>query len=207
MGCAETGESVTGVVDVPAFAGLVPQSSFLEVLTVEEDVSLEIFFGVEQMVVVGSLPFEVIIDDVENAAHPVRIARIDQLICPSVETSELGLSLREPKHQTRHIQILQPLQQSQRSHSAKGKPAVCLSSDHIRNASLVSLGQQHRLCDSFEDVSWQIECNCDEGDYIYGSEVAFSLLVHHKLPAFLAFLEELVQFLPVQQIVSIRPEL
>lgn len=98
------------MIDVSAFTGLVPQSSFLEVLTVEEDVSLEVFFGVEQMVVVSGLPFKVIIDDVEDAAHPVRIARIDQFVGPSIETSELGLSLREPKHQTRHIQILQSLQ-------------------------------------------------------------------------------------------------
>lgn len=65
------------MINVSAFAGFVPQSSFLEVLAVEQDVSLEIFLGVEQMVVVGGLSFVVIIDNVEYTTHPVRIARVD----------------------------------------------------------------------------------------------------------------------------------
>lgn len=159
------------------------------------------------MVVAGGLSVEIIVNDVEDAAHPVRVARVDELVGPSVEASELGLPLREPKHQTRHIQVLQPLQQGQGSHSAKGKSAVRFSSDHVGNAALVGLRQKDRFCDSFEDILRQVESDRDDGDYIDGSEVAFSLLVHHEFAALLASFEESVQFLPVKQVVSVWPEL
>lgn len=159
------------------------------------------------MVVVGSFSFVVIIDDVEDAAHPERIARVYQLVCPSIEASELSLPLRKPKHEARHIQILQSLQQSQGSDSAKGKTSMRFSSNHIRNASLVSLRQQHCLCNSLKDIPWQVESDCDKSDDIDGAEVAFSLLVHHELSSLLAFLEELVELLPIEQVIRLGTEL
>ena len=104
--CAEPRKRVAGVIDVSTFAGFVPKAASLEVLAVEEDVSLQVFLRIEKMVVVGGLSFVVIVDDVEDAAHPVRVTRVDQLVRPSVEAAELGLPLREPKHQARYIQIL-----------------------------------------------------------------------------------------------------
>lgn len=71
----------------------------------------------------------------------------------------------------------------------------------------MGLRQQHSLCYSVEDVSRQVESYCNECDYIYGSEVALSLLVHHEFPTLFAFLEQLVQFLPIQEVVGIWPEL
>jgi hypothetical protein len=81
------------VVDVPTFARLIPEPSSLEVLAVEEDITLQVYFRVEQMVLVADLSSEIIVDNVEDTSNPERIARVYQFISPAVVASKLGLAL------------------------------------------------------------------------------------------------------------------
>ena len=133
-------------------------------MAVEEDVSLQVCLEVEQVVLVGNVACEVIVEDVEDAAHPEGVAGVDQLVGPPVVPSEFGLPLREPLDQPGYVQLLQSAQKGQRCHSAESEAAVGLSSDHIRNASLVALRKEHGFSDSFEYVGGKVECFGDERD-------------------------------------------
>lgn len=50
------------------------------------------------MIIDANFALEVVIDDIVDTSNPMRVARINQFVSSSVETSEFDLPLREPMH-------------------------------------------------------------------------------------------------------------
>jgi hypothetical protein len=157
------------VIDISVFAWFIPQSSLLEVLAIKKDVSLQVRLKVEEVAVVGDLAAEVVVDDVEDAAHPEGVAGVNQLVRSSVVSSELGLTLRQPFHQARNVQVFESFQERQCSYSTESESSMRLSANYIGNAALMALREKDRLCNSLEYVLGQIKGFCDESDYKDGS--------------------------------------
>jgi len=82
------------MVDVSSFARFIPQSPWLQILTVEQHIFLKIFLQVKKMMIHTDFILEIIVYDIVDTAHPVRIARINQFVCSAIESSKLYLPLR-----------------------------------------------------------------------------------------------------------------
>lgn len=58
------------------------------------------------MIIYTDFVIEVTVDDVVDTPDPVRVAGVYQLIRSAIETAKLDLSLRQPVHKPRYVQLL-----------------------------------------------------------------------------------------------------
>lgn len=154
------------------------------------------------MVLEGYLTVKIVVEDVEDCSDPEAIARIDEFVCSPIETSKLDLPLRKPLNQFRYIYLLQSSHQSECCYPAISKTSMSLTSNHIRNTSFVGLWCNNSLCYSLQHIFRQLQWFNDQSNNIRGSQVAFSMFVHHKSITFFEFTKQPVKRLSVQNVIS-----